>query len=643
MSSPLRSQGSLGCTMSKSDWLVCVGLVCLLSIFAIEFHFDVSQRDAFSWMDPQQYYGFAVSLFEGTRPFNDFEVASIFPFFVFPAVAIENSVASALWTNFIFAVILVVGVHLLSMELALKTPSPWIALTVLCSPLLIGLSRSLYVEFSLSALVTLCFVFWLKMLRNERIFPWVIFGGLFYIGILTKMTFPLFFFLPSVLYGIGLLARGEVKVMVRLALVLIIPAVAAVGTVWVFFPRAFLNYYLSFANTTIPISYLFGPHEAFSIESCTYYFIQVGKNLLWLLTPLLLLALFFPKWSYRGFKFGALANPRVLLGAWLIGPLILLIPQVVKEPRHLAPCVVPAVILIFMGIESLPFAWLRRLGVAMTVLLSIGQFSLITSHAITSPYFFDKPLRIADLQRKMFVTDPNEEAYRYTPGQFIRDHWLFNQSIAIAGFEANEGLALSWAFQPAVVIDLDTFDDVSKVSDDPCYREFNDLSILAALNTYNRRCGWFQYHAPFSSAVTVENADLILLKNQAATDWAERYPGYALQFVFDSGSGPVTVLRNLSPNRHSFRELYAIQFLSRHPERLADDENAIAFDLRVTAMLRGDIGTASEVAELFPAVSQAKVPRRKIYFIAGSGNDLHQHVEMRIYRSLLSQPPKTGK
>ena len=240
MSSPLRSQGSLGCTMSKSDWLVCVGLVCLLSIFAIEFHFDVSQRDAFSWMDPQQYFGFAVSLFEGTRPFNDFEVASIFPFFVFPAVAIENSVASALWTNFIFAVILVVGVHLLSMELALKTPSPWIALTVLCSPLLIGLSRSLYVEFSLSALVTLCFVFWLKMLRNERIFPWVIFGGLFYIGILTKMTFPLFFFLPSVLYGIGLLARGEVKVMVRLALVLIIPAVAAVGTVWVFSRGLFL-------------------------------------------------------------------------------------------------------------------------------------------------------------------------------------------------------------------------------------------------------------------------------------------------------------------------------------------------------------------------------------------------------------------
>ena len=428
------------------------------------------------------------------------------------------------------------------------------------------------------------------------------------------------------------------KVMFNLALVLVIPLCAAVGTVWIFFPRAFFNYYLSFANTSIPISYLFGPHEAFSIESCTYYFIQVGKSLLWLVTPLLSLTLFLPKWSLREFKLGDLAGPRILLWAWLISPLILLVPQVVKEPRHLGPCVVPVVILIFMAIESLSSAWLRRLVFAMTVLLATGQYVLITSHAITTPYFFDQPLQIADIQRKMFVNDPNERAYRYTPGPFIRDHWLFNQSIAIAGFEANEALALSWAFQPAVVIDLDTLGDMSKVSEEPCYREFNDLSILAALNIYNRRCGWYQYHAPFSADVTVENADILLLKNQAANDWPQRYPDYAQQFVFDSGSGPITVLRNQDPNRHSFRELYATQSLARHPDRLAIDENTIAFDLRITSMLRGDLETAGEVAQLFPAVSQAKVPRRTIYFISGTGDALHQHVEMKIYRALLRQP-----
>ena len=96
-----------------------------------------------------------------------------------------------------------------------------------------------------------------------------------------------------------------------------------------------------------------------------------------------------------------------------------------------------------------------------------------------------------------------------------------------------------------------------------------------------------------------------MLKNRAATDWPRWYPGYAEEFVFDTGSGPVTVLRNLDPGRRSFRELYATQFLARHPDRLAIDENAIAFDLRVTAMLRGDWETAGEVAELFPAVSPA--------------------------------------
>ena len=625
--------------MKKNRWLLPAMLLLLVIIYAIDFHIDVRGRDALTWMDPQQYFGFSQSLLEGSRPYNDFEVASIFPFFVVPAVAIDNSVAASLWTNMFFALVLLLAIHLLCRELKLQSPSPLIAAVVLCSPLLIGLSRSLYVEFSLAALVAIGFLLWLKMLRTEQPGYWWGFAACFYLGMLTKMTFPLFFLLPAILCGVGLLARGEVKKTGTLALVLVAPLLAAVGTFWIFFPRAFEKYYLNWANTAMPIVRLIGPSELLSFDSFTYYFLEIVRSLLLLLTPLLLLALFLPKCNIRSLRLSDLAGSRALLWAWLLSPMFCLIPQVVKEPRHLAPCVVPAVLLIFMAIEALQRASLRRAVVAITLLLAVGQYALVTSHAITVPYFLDRPLRIGELQRQLVQSDTNDQAYRFTPGPFIKDHWHFNQSILLAGFGPNEALALSWAAHPAVVIDLETLSDASKVSEDACYSEFNDLSIMTALNTYNRRCGWHEYHTPFSSGRAVANADLLLLKNEAAVNWMQRYPEYREQFVFDLGGEEVLVLRNSRPERRSFRELYARQFLARHPDLSEIDENTVAFDLRLGANLRGDFAAARQVVKQFPALSEPKVRRRRIYYIPGSGDLLHKHVEMQIFRALLSQPP----
>ena len=630
--------------MKKNRWLLPAMLLLLIIVYAIDFHIDVTGRDAFTWMDPQQHFGFSQSLLEGTRPYNDFEVATVFPFFVLPAVAIDNSVAASLWTNIFFAAILLLAIHLLTRELKLQSPSVLIAAVVLCSPLLLGLSRSLYVEFSLAAVVAIGFVLWMKMLRTGRPGYWWGFAALFYLGMMTKMTFPLFFLAPAILCGVGLLARGEVKKTATLALVLMLPLLAAIGTFWAFFPRAFEKYYLNWANTAMPIVRLIGPSEPYSFDSLTYYFFEIVRSLLLLLAPLLLLALFLPKWNIRSLRLGDLATSRALLWAWLLSPMFCLIPQVVKEPRHLAPCVVPAVLLIFMAIEALQRASLRRAVVAITLLLAVGQYALITSHALTVPYFLDRPLRIGELQRQLVQSDTNEKAYRFTPGPFTppsirKDHWHFNQSILLAGFGPNEALALIWAAQPAVVIDLDTLSDASKVSEKACYSEFNDLSIMTALNTYNRRCGWQEYHAPFSSEIAVANADLLLLKNEAAANWAERYPGYREQFVFDLGREQVLALRNSRPERRSFRELYARQFLAHSPDLSEIDENTVAFDLRLGANLRGDFAAAREVAQQFPALSEPKVPRRRIYYIPGSGDLLHKHVEMQIFRQQLRATP----
>ena len=85
--------------------------------------------------------------------------------------------------------------------------------------------------------------------------------------------------------------------------------------------------------------------------------------------------------------------------------------------------------------------------------------------------------------------------------------------------------------------------------------------------------------------------------------------------------------------------LYAKRFLSRNLHLTVEEQNTLAFDLRLTAALRGDIATASEVEILFPAISKMAYPRREIYFIAGIGDVLHREVERNIYRNILMLRP----
>ena len=77
-----------------------IGLACLGGAFLLDFHLDVRSRDLFSWMDPYQYYDFALAALQGREPLDGFEIPSIFPFFVMPLLAVEPSIPAALWMPF---------------------------------------------------------------------------------------------------------------------------------------------------------------------------------------------------------------------------------------------------------------------------------------------------------------------------------------------------------------------------------------------------------------------------------------------------------------------------------------------------------------------------------------------------------------
>ena len=128
----------------------------------MDFYLDIKDRDACTWMDPSQYYHFAKALVSGARGFNDFEVPSIFPFFLAPFTAITGTIPAALATNGVFVAILAAALHRLRGRLEIPAPSFLVSMAVLSTPLLIGLSRSLYAELALTALVAVQFVLWFE-------------------------------------------------------------------------------------------------------------------------------------------------------------------------------------------------------------------------------------------------------------------------------------------------------------------------------------------------------------------------------------------------------------------------------------------------------------------------------------------------
>ena len=147
-------------------------------------------------MDPWQYYLYGLSHFKGEIDATGLTLPSIFPFLLAPFFHLSQTIPAALWANGLSAIFLVLIVHVLAKQLALKCPSFLIAGTVLACPLLLGLSRELYLEFTLTAVVAGQFALWIGHYESNRR-VWIIpMALLFLFGVLLKVTYPLFFLAP---------------------------------------------------------------------------------------------------------------------------------------------------------------------------------------------------------------------------------------------------------------------------------------------------------------------------------------------------------------------------------------------------------------------------------------------------------------
>jgi hypothetical protein len=580
---------------SYGSWLF-PGL--LVVVYIIGFHYDVRQRDAVSWMDPYLYHRHAAFLAGAYHGIDRFDLPTLFPFCIVPFLLFGGgSVAAGLWVNIFFLIVLCLALRRLCQQFEITISSVLVTAAVLSSPLLIGLSRELYIEFALTALCAWVFSLWIDSRRQASWWRTVLFGAMFGVGFMMKMTFPIYFAIPFLVAGLTLVKARQYAQLFRELAAFCVPVIIVMTLTYLVSRQSFA-YYMNAGNTTIPIMNLIGPGAVFTAPSLFYYVCNIWKTMLFLLAPLLLLAVLW------GRSRAALTDGKAaLLWAWLAGPLLLLTLVEVKEPRHVAPCVVPAVLLLFRGFSAIRPPGARKAMSVVVLAASIIQYLLVTNHVVEAPYYLDRASGANEILEKIKEADPAWKQYK--GGGYSQDYaheygWKRTKNIVLRGFDPNMALLLAWRFQPMIVFDLDLLKEDRRRFTDVAYNRFEDLFYFAAFNLYNRRCLCQNYSRTLDAETVLDNADYLLVCPGRKGAEGKPIPGFHPAGVIGTGAARVQVLAADKPRARTYRSIYAREFLRSGKTPGPQDLGAIYFDLAADAALSGDQEELNRIFAEYP-------------------------------------------
>ena len=580
------------------------GLVLLFFFlwYSFEFLTGISRQDAFTWMDPYQYYGFAHDFIAGIRAFNQFELPSIFPFFIVPFLKASPAIPSALCASLFFAAMLLAAGYLLCAQLNAGKRFGIVAVSFLCSPLVIGLSRSLYVELALSSIVAWQYVLWLKSDHFSHPRTNGLFVLLFGVGIMTKSTYPVFFIGPFIVEMVRLIDKKNVSGLLQLAALFTGPVIAVLLLQRLVFPDSF-EYFRTGFYTNLPIMGLIGPSKVSVTASLGYYFMNIWKTMLFLLTPFLVLPLL-PQLRRKG---------DLHLWMWFLGSLaVLTIPQV-REPRHVAPALLPALLLIVLGSSRVKKPAVRTVLMSSVVLLSLLQYFLVTRQLRSTPYFIDRPSFRHELTETMMAFDPERETYRNPDGTIDVNRWKFSRNFVVTGYDPPMALALAWHLSPGVTYGADR---LAHPIAQPCrfgFDHFEDLFFLESFNSYNRQCRWESNYVTLDYEPVIDNADFIIAGEASPEDLSTAYPRFRTIRRWSTKKGTVRLLQASSPSRTSYRSLYARTYLAKgvvNPETFS----AIYLDLILNAALRQDSAEIRNLQKELKPREDRMVKPKNIYW-----------------------------
>jgi Dolichyl-phosphate-mannose-protein mannosyltransferase len=226
-------------------------------------------------------------------------------------------------------------------------------------PLVFGLSRLFFVEFSLAILVLLWFIFQKKSKNFSKTGYSVVLGVLFGLGMLMKVSFPLYVF-PIVLIGLWrwvVTHKSEMRIKVKsfllnLFIILVIGLSIAATWYWYNF-KMIMNFGVSASFGSFATS--FGLGNPFNIQTIYQYWSLVVTNGLTGYYFLLGLAVLLAILVLRKTK-AYINQPGVIeLFISLCVPFIVYTFAVNKDYRYLMPLIPLWVILFMLGLDQIHF------------------------------------------------------------------------------------------------------------------------------------------------------------------------------------------------------------------------------------------------------------------------------------------------
>jgi len=578
-------------------------VLAFLSLYAAEFISSISRQDAFTWMDPYQYFAFARDFASGIRAWNQFELPSLFPFFVVPFLKVSPVIASALCANLFFLTMLLLAGYFLCAHYKIGKWYYVLVISFLCSPLIIGLSHSLYAEPALSAIVAWQFVLWFKSGHFKNPVFTILFVPVFCVGIMTKSTYPVFFIGPFFLEAALLFRQKDIRGLLKLSGVFLGPVVAVVLVQKFVFPNSF-EYYSTGFYTKLPIMSLIGPSKVSLLASLGYYFATIWKTMLFLLTPFLVLPLL-PRLR---------KNKDLYLWMWFLVSLAVLTMPQVKEPRHVAAAVLPALMLIFLGISRIQRSVSRKIVMALLVILSLFQYFLVTRHLRSAPYLLDRPSYQSEILASMVSVDSKKDRYTDSSGNFDSVRWKFTKNFAITGYDPPMALALIWNFGPGVTYAIDVMKDPRAKPSRFGFDNFEDLYFLESFNSYNRQCLWNSNYETLDYRTVLDNADYVIAGEASPKDLTALYPHFRLVRQWETEKGAIRLLQAFSPSKVSYRTLYARRYLAQGKLDPATS-SAIYLDLILNASLRQDSAQIVDLQKELSARLDHMAKPKNIYWI----------------------------
>lgn len=582
----------------------------LLLLAAVDLVLDVRDRDAFTWMDPHQYLDAARGIASGSLDVATFALPSFFPWLVAPFVAASDTIPSALLVQVPALVVLVLATWRLHRSLALPGPAWAPVLLVLAAPVTLGLSRELYAELSVAALTAVAVL----AFRSGGPRGAIGLGLATFAGVLLKVSFPIGLLGVMGVQLVGLARDGRTRDLIARAVALGVGGGAALVVFLLVLPGT-REYLLTLGNTVIPDMRVVGPPAVWSVGSVVYYPFQLAVSFLGV--ALVLVPIGARRLLSRD---GRLSGAGWTLLGWVLGPMLLLVLQPVKEPRYLYAALVPAALLAGAGWPRgrTTRAHLTR-GVLVVAILAV--FAHARTGRGDAPYYLRGPIAADALVAPIRDVDLTREPYRQTPAPGRKPHWAITQSILLQGFDANEALALTWALRAAVVIDLDALERRPVRVSDLAYDRFTDPFMVASFSTYNRRCRWPTAYETLPRDDLVDGATVILVKGDDAA--RDRWTARASTFVhtLEVGGSPVHVFRGRGSPGPTYRERYALAYRDRAgPALAAEDRRPLRKELATLAILRGDAAAAREVLARAPG---ALGPARNVYWLR-SYEPIHQ-------------------